>query len=151
LKISDDELLQAIWIAQLKRVALGVLENYIGGTYGVCDDREFDFEHSTSLHRCNRECITDRISKAHMLGRIRKLCQEKRIKSHYGDDLLTFGFTNAQMRAAFDYSRKFWLDNGVPTGYDKENQCMRTANLDNKTELFSKLVSELESKYLTWS
>ncbi len=42
MKVTDAEILQAIWRAQVKKTARGVIDNYIGGTKGLKRDSEQD-------------------------------------------------------------------------------------------------------------
>ena len=62
MKITDKELLDAIWKNQLRILSKNVLDNYVCGEIGLCGDREVDYQHSSSEHRITRACVTKKIS-----------------------------------------------------------------------------------------
>jgi hypothetical protein len=130
MKITDDELLHAIWLNQLKNLSSGVLCNYIGGGVGLW--RNFEF--ASDQHIRWREEVTDRLSKQQLLKRIRKLAECGKITSPYGKRLLTFYIESPAAREAYEAANQWWRERGVPEGYGKHpdgRDYAKTVKLDN--------------------
>ena len=81
MKITDKELLDAIWTNQLRLLSKSVLDNYIGGSINVCGKSEFDYIHTSSEHRMRRENVTKKISFKHLSSRLQKLASSSRSSS----------------------------------------------------------------------
>lgn len=119
MKITDDELLHALWLNQLKNLSSGVLVNYVGGKSGLVGDNHTEFVFANDQHIRWREDITDRLSGQQLLKRIRKLAEQEKVKSTGGRRVLTFYIDSPAAREAFKAARLWWSEQGVPEGYGK--------------------------------
>ena len=142
MKISDTELLQAIWLNQLKQLSKGVLGHYVGDSWGVCSDDDFWYEAASGEGRVSRQNVTSEIGSGQLLSRLRALSQAEKIKFKRE---LTFFIDSPLARKAFQTARVFWLQNGVPTGH--ENGKARTAKVDNIELLKQECESLLIDKF----
>lgn len=116
MKITDDELLHAIWLNQLENLSSGVLVNYVGGKSGLVGDNPTEFIFASGQHTRWREEVTDRLSKQQLLKRIRKLAEQEKVKSTGSARLLTFYIDSPAAREAFKAARQWWSEQGVPEG-----------------------------------
>lgn len=117
MKVTDEELMHAVWVAQLKRTAKGVINTYMGGGYAVCEDEfEFNYYFSCGLYFTFRDNIDVNLGNRHKLTRLKKLRRNERISSPFHKGM--YMIDNQMSRDAFSRARQFWLNAGVPTGYD---------------------------------
>ncbi|MNG32149.1 hypothetical protein D3C84_1180920 [compost metagenome] len=47
----------------------------------------------------------------------------------------------------FRYARNWWEERGVPSGFDKDKQCMRTATVSDYENLAAQLEQELLERF----
>jgi len=134
MKISPTNLLHAIWLYQIKKASTGVLHRYVGGNYGLCSNTDFWRKSATSIHRCERQNITKKISKAQLLRRIKSLVDEGLIEWTAFD--LAFSVKNDSLTAElFIDARNFWISKGVPEGIkDGKSNTVKIENLEHKQE-----------------
>lgn len=128
MKITDSELMQAVWENQLKNLSTGVLHRYIDNKHSVrgADDEHWSaHEHISFVHH-----IITPLTRAHLRNRIKRLISQGLIYSGYGEKVLTFQIRSQQASSAFIAAREFWLDIGVPTGFDFDNKRMRSVHID---------------------
>jgi hypothetical protein len=116
MKISDKQLLDAVWHNQLSLLSGGVLHRFIGGGNGVCRDDDFWFWSASSEHVSFIQNITKSIGRQQLRARIRRLIERGHIYSGSRADLCTFMIDDLNARAAFHDARQFWLSQGVPEG-----------------------------------
>lgn len=117
MKITDNELLDAIWEQQLRSIASDVLHRYMGGGIGLCDTGETWYRYSCDLHIRCRENLTKKIGGKQLLTRIKKLARYNQIEtlmSTKNHSVLTYMIECPASREAFETSRNFWLEKGVP-------------------------------------
>lgn len=126
MKITDEELLDLIWEAQLRHTAKDVIHHYIGGGIGLCDNNDTWYMHSCDLHISHRGGLTKKIGRKQLLLRIRRLAGKSKIKvlmktrrKGKENDVLTYMIDCKESRAAFEDARRFWSDHGVPSGCHK--------------------------------
>ena len=134
MKITDDELLHAIWLNQLSGLSSSVLCNYIGGGVGLDGDDEYDFTHASGEHVCGRQRVTTAVGRQQLLKRLRALVTAGKLVSPYGKQLLTFYIDSPAAREAFKAARQWWSEQGVPEGYGKHpdgRSYVKTIKLDN--------------------
>jgi len=132
MKISTTNLLHAIWLYQIKIASTGVLHHYINGNHGLCCNNDFWRKSSTSIHRCGRQNITSKISKAQLLRRIKVLINDGLVEWTNPD--LTFSVKSDSLTTElFIDSRNFWLNQGVPEGQkDGKFKTVKIENLEQK-------------------
>jgi hypothetical protein len=127
MKITDDQLLRLFWVAQLNKLASGVLSNYVGGRSAVNDAKGSDFEYASSLCRGSAAKITSEIGRNQILARMTRLVASKKLEGRfYGSCLGSFWISSDIAIEAFLAARQWWLIRGVPTGFCTEKQGMRT-------------------------
>lgn len=134
MKITDDELLHAIWLNQLDGLSSSVLCNYIGGGVSLDGADDYDFEHASGEHVCSRQRVTMAIGRQQLLKRLRGLVASGKLVSPYGKQLLTFHIDSPAAREAFAAARQWWRERGVPEGYGKHpdgRSYAKTVKLDN--------------------
>lgn len=127
MRISDEELLQAMWENQLRLLSSRVLYTYFGGRYGLVADEEFWFKSVSSEHRISRQNITELIGSQQLMKRIRGLCKQGDVKDSHSDSL-TFFIDGENAKKAFQEARHWWLEQGVPEGF--ENGACRTVAME---------------------
>ena len=142
MKLTDEQLLDAIWVNQLKKLSKGVIHCYAGGSTGVCEDGEFWYESASCEHRVSRKRVTNEIKPAQLLTRLRKLADAEKIR--FRSELIFF-IDDERALKAFKDARQFWLDQGVPTGI-KNNKCL-TAMVD-RDAIAEKCEAFLMARYL---
>ena len=121
MKISDNELVRSIFIEILKSLPRASTMNYVCGMKGVVKDSEFWRNSSLSLHINERKRITSKITSSHLLNRIKNLAKlnaehKNKLITTYPSDRsypLTFTLDDPRLLDAFDFSRDFWIKNGV--------------------------------------
>lgn len=111
MKITDQQLMQAIWHLQLKTLAKEVLHTHPQGQYSVV--REDWYEMSSDIHIMHREELTPLLGRKQLLKRIRSLYKKGLIKTQYGDRLLTFYIDSDTAKLAFEAARKWWLNQRI--------------------------------------
>ncbi|MEQ5834193.1 hypothetical protein [Marinobacter sp. NFXS9] len=118
MKISDIELIQAIWKNQIRLLSGSVVMRYVGGMYGVCRNDDFWYVSNSSEHRCSRQNITRVLGEQQLWSRIKRLYQEGHLSSKYHGELLTFFIDGELAREAFSAARNWWLARGIPQGME---------------------------------
>lgn len=111
MKITDEQIIEAIWNNQLRLLSRNVLVPYFSGRHGVCCDDDFSFEWCSVLHIPCVSVMTDAASPEQITRRIRKLINAGEIHSQFGQDVMV---NNDTARSAFNAARQFWLEQGVP-------------------------------------
>ena len=116
-KITDKELLIAIWERQISQLSHRVISNFIGGNIAVCDGDKTYYEFSSHISQTSRHLLTNKIGPKQLLKRIRLLNENGLLKiDRYG----AFYIDNSESFEAFKFARNWWCKAGVPTGYSKE-------------------------------
>lgn len=112
MKITDDELLRAIWQRMLHNVVVAVTNHYIGGDRGLCKS-DYRFAFRFDVHICNRATLTDKIGKQQLLSRVRKLINEGKLKGTGGSLLTTFYVDLPCREEVYDFCRQLWIEKGL--------------------------------------
>ncbi|MCQ9186815.1 hypothetical protein KMT30_48820, partial [Streptomyces sp. IBSBF 2953] len=73
MKVTDAEILQAIWRAQVKKTARGVIDNYIGGTKGLKRDSEQDRHYAQYQYMIGRGSLGIALGKGQLARRLKAL------------------------------------------------------------------------------
>ena len=149
MKITHDELIYKVWLAQLKKLSSSVLCRFIGGGIGVCS--EDYYMQRSSVHIVERKSITDKIGPQQLRKRILELIDGGLLIWTHRN--CTFMLDTKQAKEAFESARNFMLSKGVPTGWDSENECMRTVKVDDVEDLRSECHQHLlqHFKQIDWA
>lgn len=111
MKITDKQLMQAIWHMQLKTLAKRVLHTHPQGEYSVV--RGDWYEISSGIHIMDREEITPLLGRQQLLKRIRSLYKKGLINTRYSDRLTTFYIDSDAAKLAFEAARSWWLNHRI--------------------------------------
>lgn len=131
MKISDAELMQAIWEYQIKKIAQAVAHKYVPTSYGLCPDEPFWYSSACHIHYIDRKKVTSAIHPQQLLSRIRNLIKEGAVQ-----DIRNTGFMihNRDSMEAFKKARAWWEAKGLRDGYNTDGSS-RTIELRNFDEL----------------
>jgi hypothetical protein len=109
MKITDQQLMQAIWRLQLKQLASRVLDHYVGGRYATREDDHTSMFYSSYVYGT---MVITALSDSQRRVRIKRLITAGYIyQSTTGG---SFCIQSPQATQAFQAARQFWLDKGVP-------------------------------------
>ncbi|WP_434590193.1 hypothetical protein J3Q09_17750 [Pseudomonas sp. R4-83] len=142
MKVTDSEILRAIWRAQVKRTAKGVIVNYIGGGKGLTGDRDIDRHHAQYLSMISRGGLGIELSKGQLARRIKSLVGTGCLQWN-GRPGNAYEFKAPAATEMFHFARNWWADRGVPAGFDREQNRMRTIRLSDYEVLVGQLEEEL--------
>ena len=130
MKISDEELIKLIFIQILNQLPESITHNYTESRKGLVRDDQCWKDNALSLHICERKKITNKITRPHLLNRIKNLFSKEKIVSTFSTGKsypLTFTLNDKRLLDAFYFSLKFWNDHGLdekPVKFDKfESLC----------------------------
>lgn len=112
MKITDNQLMKAIWLYQLKRMAKGVVHNYVGQCYATAGNADSDFYFSSYMWAGESALITTELAESQRRVRIKRLLEEGRLHRRHNDRSFFIGTDVA--REAFEAARQFWINSGVP-------------------------------------
>ncbi|MCG9964578.1 hypothetical protein [Shewanella cutis] len=144
MKITDEELMQCIWQMQLRTMVVGMLIYYVGNRYGVIAEKIGSGLCSTSrMSIVQRQHLTNAICKNQLLFRLRDLARQKLIKM----DSFSFYIDSHEAHEAYQLARQWWIDNGVPTGYDSERNCMLCVELPNYNTMVEQCLAHLNHHF----
>ena len=143
-KITDSELIQAIWECQVYFGCNQVISRYIGGTYGLEDkDTQWNI-YTFNIHQVERALITSVIGEQQILKRLRGLVLSGLVDNQ---DRCTFSLMTSTTELAFDSAHEFWESKGIPKGFDQENKRCRSIRCDNFWELLEECRKFVISKH----
>lgn len=146
MKVTDAEILQAIWRAQVKRTAKGVIDNYVGGSKGLKGDSDQDRHYSQYLSMISRGSLGIPLNKGQLARRLKALIGGEALQ-WCGRPGNSYEFRTDAAMDVFRVARKWWEEHGVPSGFDKSKQCMRTARIDDYENLSMQLENELLERF----
>jgi hypothetical protein len=142
MKVTDAEILKAVWLAQVKRTARGAIDNYIGGGKGLKNDSEQDRHFAQYQSMISRGNLGLPLSNGQLARRLKALIGSHGLKWRDGQSNSYEFMTDAAMDV-FRYARSWWAEYGVPSGFDEINKCMRTIRLTDYESLAEQLEREL--------
>lgn len=152
MKVTDDELLLAIFERHLELMPAQIVNHFVGRRYGL---RDLKIEtngvgslfYITSTDRC---LINVKLSHSHKLSRIKDLVAKGKLKARLlADDSLNFFYLDTPaMINAIGAAYEFWLSKGLPTGWCNQNQSMRCIPLDNFDALCQECTDSLKAEFL---
>lgn len=112
MKITDQQLLQAIWSLQLKQLSYRVLDHFVGARYATRKDDESSQFHSSYMHSGLGKLITSELSDSQRRLRIKRLIAAGHVYQCPTGG--SFCIQTQQATEAFRAAREFWLSKGVP-------------------------------------
>ena len=143
MKVTDAEILRAIWLSQVKRTAKGVIDNYVGGNKGLKGDRDQDRHFAQYQSMISRGNLGIPLSNGQLARRLKALIGSHGLKWRDGRQS-SYEFMIDTATDVFRFAREWWAARGVPSGFDDVAKCMRTARVDD----FDGKVAQLESELL---
>ena len=142
MKVTDAEILKAVWRAQVKRTARGVITNYVGGSKGLTGDRDHDRHYAQYQSMISRGGLGIQLSKGQLARRLKSLIDGKTL--HWsGRPGSAYEFRTEAAMNVFRFARNWWAERGVPSGFDEINKRMRTIRLTDYESLAEQLEREL--------
>lgn len=144
MKITDQQLMQAIWRLQLKQLASRVLDHYVGGRYATREDDHFHMFHSSYMHGT---MVITALSESQRRVRVKRLIASGQLY----ENGRCFCIQTPQAGEAFRAARQFFLDKGVPVFVYKQVepvplsketlQCWQDQCEDHLISLFGELAA----------
>lgn len=146
-KISDRELFTLIWLRQMRSLATKVLVHYTGDQVGVIGSEDRNYHFCSELARVNAGGVTDQLSPQSVKRRIQGLAEKGWLRNMGGNDFRHTMIDSPEARKAFQAARQWWLDRGIPTGYDTDEGGSGGSRCVEKPKDLNVLVQEC-SEYL---
>lgn len=138
MKVTDQQILNAVWRYQVANLAGRVVHRYVGGRYGLCVSDEFYFRHCSAISTVSRHLLGVSLGNAQMLRRLKGLRDLGQLVALYGDRFTHFYLDGPVARNVFDDARQWWLGHDMPEGI--ENGVCLTAFIEK--EDFKRLTDE---------
>jgi hypothetical protein len=135
MKLSNKELLNKIWVIQIKKMTAGALLTHFDGKKSVARCTADYIEMASSMGAKEREVllaeIDDDIDKKYLQKRIAGLVKSKDIKWISGASRNKRFSINASgiIRKVFSEARNAWMELGIPVGYS--GGIIRSAAVEN--------------------
>lgn len=142
MKVTDAEILKAVWRAQVKRTARGVITNYVGGSKGLTGDRDQDRHYAQYQSMISRGGLGIQLSNGQLARRLKALIDGD-VLHWCGRPGNAYEFRTEAAMNVFRFARNWWAERGVPSGFDEINKCMRTIRLTDYESLAEQLEREL--------
>ncbi|MGZ4968074.1 MAG: hypothetical protein ACXV8O_01545 [Methylobacter sp.] len=139
MKVTDEELIKAIWILQVKKSARGCIHNYIGDRKGVAS--ESHLKYSQDIHIMSRHQLGVDLSNGHLRKRLVTLIESGAVQ--WSTNQCSFWINNEKAKEVFDYACDWWSNQGVPSGYDQERKAMRCEKIEEFDDLATQLEEDL--------
>lgn len=111
MKISNDELIQLVWLNQLRNLARGVVCVYFGEEYGLLGDSDFYFSQASKERRCREGGITTLLGKGQLWVRLKALHESGALEIDKGAG--AFWLDGEGPRLAWLEARQFWIARGL--------------------------------------
>lgn len=144
MKVSDADILKAIWREQVKRTARGVIENYVGERKGLRS--ESSKRYSQALYMIGRAGLNVPLSKGHLGKRLKQLIGTVEGLEWFGRPGNSYQFVGERPDEVFTYAWHWWSARGVPDGYEPGKGC-RCVKVENFDQLAADLELELVGKF----
>lgn len=152
MKVTDDELLLAIFERHLERIPAQIINCFVGREYGLRDlnietDGVGALFYITSAERVQ---LNVKLSHSHKLSRIKDLVAKGKLKARLlADDSLNFFYLDTPtMINAIGAAYEFWLSKGAPSGWCEKEQAMRCIKLENFDALCQECTDSLKAEFL---
>lgn len=147
MKISDEDLIEAVWLKQISNTAKGVLHNYVGGTKGLCQVDGNWQVYATDVHVSERHLITNKIAKQQIYKRVRDLISRGFL--YWSMEDTCFALDNKERTLnLFLAARSAWVSLGVPE-LSKGNMSasIKIENYESKLEQVKEMLIAEHSPY----
>ncbi len=145
MKVPDSEILRAIWRAQVKKTASGLITNYVGG--GKALSSGDSQRYAQGLHMISRRAWGVPLSYAQLRRRTIALIKDSSLPWRSDFNGSTIWIDDQRAKDVFEFARQWWRDQGVPEGFDEERKCMRTVQVDGFGEKVEQLEAELLERF----
>jgi len=146
MKVTDAEILRAIWLTQVKRTAKGVITNYVGGSKGLTGDSDQDRHFAQYQSMISRGNLGIPLSNGQLARRLKALIDGKTLHWN-GRPGNAYEFRTEASMNVFRFARNWWAERGVPSGFDQVNKRMRTIRLSDYESLAAQLEQELLDRF----
>lgn len=114
MKVTDTELMQAIWKNQLYLLSNNVLLRFFGNARSVCESSTECFLHASAESRADVVNIDVPLVPTYTMVRIKKLKEKKLVSSK--DKMRSFYIDGEQAWSAFEDARSWWFEHGMVGG-----------------------------------
>lgn len=139
MKVSDDELMSAVWRQMVRATARGSIDHYVGNRKGIRDESMRCY--AQDIHIVSRHVLAVTLSLGHLRKRLVRLIESGRCK--WVVHGCTFWIDDARAKEVFEYSSDWWAKAGVPEGFDQERKACRCRVVEGYDYLADQLESEL--------
>ena len=146
MKVPDTDILQAVWRAQVKRTARGVITNYVGGSKGLTGDTDQHRHYAQYQSMISRGGLGIQLSNGQLARRLKALIDGD-ILHWCGRPGNAYEFRSETAMSVFRYACNWWAERGVPSGFDEINKRMRTIRLSDYESLADQLELELLERF----
>lgn len=140
IKVTDEQILRAIWHFTLNHLPQKVTMHYIGGGLGLCSSNSFNMEYAVHICTIQRNCfLAPLLGSSQSMARIKKLVADGHLKSdrRCSGGSFYFWFPEAISRPAFERCLQLMRDAGM------SEECALVANYEAiKSETSKKLAEE---------
>lgn len=143
MKVSDNEIIAAVWRRMVIATARGAISKYVGGTYGLAGDLMRGYGQDCSM--VGRKSLGVPLSNGHLRRRLISLIDSGRLQWAICD--CTFWIDCDRTTAMYQRATEWWISQGVPGGYCDVKKGMRTAPLDDFDELVKQLEDALMAEF----
>lgn len=143
MKITDKELINALWKQMLINMSKKCITTYAGGNHGLDELNSTSFIAASEVTKYSFNC--DRLKRKQLYSRLKKLtadydCIKQHINAYYYIDSI-------DAKIAFSMCHKFYELKGVPIGYDKKLNKIRTIRIDNYDDIVKECQDHLIENY----
>ena len=145
MKVTDEEILQSIWRAQVKKTANGVITNYVGG--GKALSGSDSQRYAQGLRMISRRAWGVPLSYAQLRRRTLALIKARSIPWRADFNGSIIWIDDQRAKDVFEFARQWWRDQGVPEGFDEQRKRMRTVQVDEFGEKVEQLEAELLERF----
>ena len=142
MKINNTNLLQSIWVQQLRQLSCSLLTSYTNGGVGLKKEGEYHRTQCLSMYSSARQCITDEIGKGQLLTRIRSLISQGHLLCDRPQSLFfSYRFDNDKTTEAFKMCHEYWIRQGVTVHHGNFKPVRISHRKELEHQLFKMLIS----------
>lgn len=130
MKVTDDEILRAVWRGMVKATARGAVCKYVGSRYGLNSD---DFRyHWQDIHILGRDRLGVNLGSGQLRRRIVRLIDAGQMRWTIRD--CAFWIDCPRAAEVWNRATAWWSAAGIPRGYEKGSgmRCVEVADFDRR-------------------